>query len=1068
MSNSLTMPRNDKYRVYVGVLLLSSISVFLMISQTLAVQADFNTTNEMDSTLTTELFYSVEVASNISLKLENESVEKSLKEIARQTGLKLTYVGAIVSDKKITISRNSIGVSEALAQVLEGTKLRPKFSRNGYLLITSAVNDENDETEQKNTVNKNNDRGSVIGTVVDALTGKSLPGATVLIEGTTHGTSTDLDGRFLLRRVPVGDYLLIFRYMGYEAQEIPVSIVKDEQINLEIELEEASIQGDDIIITANQRGQARSLTRQRESVNIRSIVSSEQIDAMGVGDVSSALSRVVGMGHGGANIRGVGAGASNITMDGQRMGSTSQDRSVDLSTISVDMVQELDVIKVITPDMDADAMSGVINISTRRPIGGDRSMNVRVGGGMQDRYFRHTGSQARASISYGDSPNERFTYGVNFSYQRDPRARESVDTDWEGMTFDEGRFDVLSGFRTELRSDIRNRYAAGFQMTFQPTDRSTYHVQSMFNYQEREITQHGLRYNIRVPLYTDPNRTGLEDAKFRRIDYQPRLDEPVTHQYTVQLKGRHLLNWLDMEYNLGWGHGRNNENSHTLQLRTRDEEEITYELTDSNIFMSARNDEGMDHRINRHLDNEYTGKLDFEAPFNYGKLKFGTHAIFSFRVGEGERFQSTYDQRLQVGDFDLIPNAEWRILDRIQEPYRIPWMIDMKKVKELYYGQRPHFASDGDIWAMEVETSQYDAEEHTFGVYVMGDVTFRRFTFLGGARVEKSINVYDGREGSVNSEGRFMGATDVSSSSSYINFFPNAQMVYSLSNMTNVRTAYSRSIGRPNFSQLSPNIMRNYSNETIRQGNPDLNPMLSHNLDFIIDHYFMDVGQISLGLFYKNLSDFIFSHTGRIRSSGDDEIDDEDGDDPRYEGWQRTTFLNGREANVYGLELSWQQSLSFLPGFLGNLGTYANYAYTQSLADIGRRHPDPAISDTINVALIDQRPHVLNAGLSYEQGRFSSQLLYHWSAPSVSSYGSQQWVPQIHQRHREYFDAYSDAANDVSLTIRFRISTNFRIWADASNMLNNKSRDYFFDRGTYPRRERLSGRRINVGLRYTF
>lgn len=1013
-----------------------------------------------------------ELQQTVSMKYEEAPRKVVLREIARQGNLGIVLdVDQPQMKSAISMVLEDVTVEESLKLTLAGTSYEAAVTRMREIILL-----EKEEALSPKPLNSQPEQpeeqryGSITGKVSDAATGEILPGASLVIKGTTQGTTTDFDGRFLLRRVPVGEQVLVIRYLGYETREVPVTIVADVRALLDVKLEEVLLRGEDIIVTAHQRGQARSLTRQRESVNIRNVIASEQIDAFAVEDVSSALNRVVGMGHGGANVRGIGAGASNITMDGQRMGTTGQDRSVDLSSISIDMVEELNVIKVITPDMDADALSGVIDVSTRRPIGGDRSMNIRLGGGAQDRYFRHTGGRARASFSYGDSPNDRFTYGVNFSYQRDPQARESVGTNWEGRTFEEGRVDVLRDLRTEFRVDTRHRYAGGFQMTFQPTDGSTYHVQSMLNYQDREISQHGLRYNIRTLEYASADKIGLDDAPVRRIDYQPQLDDFETHQYTVQFRGRHLLEAFDMEYVLGWGHSRNNENSYTLQLRTRDEEEITYDLTESNIFMSATNEQGMDHRVNRHLDNEFTGRLDLETPLSRGKIKFGTSALFTFKSGEGERFQSTYDRRLQVGDFQLIPNAEWRVFDRQHKFYQIPWMIDLQKARDLYYGQRPHFSPDLDLWALEMETTQYNVEEHTISGYAMGDIKFGSFTLLGGLRLEQSINIYDGREGAVSEEGRFLGASDVSSFNHYLNIFPNAQTVYALSNMTNIRAAYSRSIGRPNFNQLSPNIMRNYSNQTIRQGNPDLNPMLSHNFDFIIDHYFLNVGEVSVGFFYKKLSDFIFSHTERIRSASDDDNGEQNGNEenPEFEGWERTTFMNGREAEVLGLELSWQQNLTFLPSFLGNLGIYANYAFTQSFADIARRDPDPATPDTVRVPLIDQRPHVLNLGLSYNQGRFSSQVSYHWSAPSISSYGPQQWVPQVHQRHREYFDSFRDAANDLSLTVRFRISPNFRIWADASNILNNKSRDYFFNRDFYPSRERLRGQKFNMGLRYTF
>ncbi len=947
-----------------------------------------------------------------------------------------------------------------------------------YLLLIFIPRDVNAQT------------GSIYGEISDASTGESLPGATIVLQGTTQGTTSDIDGRYLLRRVPVGEYVVVFSYMGYESQEIPVTVGADERVMQNVDLQDIMIMGDDVLVTARQRGQARALTRQRESVSIRNIVSAEQMDAFADQTVTGSLSRIVGMGHGGANIRGVGPGASNITMDGQRMGTTSRERQVDLGTISSDMVQELEVIKVITPDMDAESLSGVINVSTRRPIGGERSMNIRLGGGMQDRYLRHTGAATRFSFSYGDSPNERFTYGVNLSHQRAPSAAESINIGWAAQTFDEiGRVDVLSDVRNEFRYDYRDRYAGGFQMTFQPTDRSTFHVQSLLNFQDSETHRHGMRYNINVGRYTTPNQTGPMISNEAAAHTAPRLDEDFTRQSTIQLGGRHLLNLFDVEYVVGWGHGRNYGDTYTYNFSTRGRFEYMTNYEDRRnveVWVAPWSEwpynpipaglyefSNLDHRISKHTDNDFTGKLDFVAPYNRGTIKFGSSAIMTFRAGEGERYQGPIDRRLGADEFEWIPNATWNVFDRDHQTYSIPFMLDLQKAKDLYEAWRPHFNMSPDTWVLEVETSQYTAEEHTFGVYAMGDITFSRFTLLGGVRIEHTTNSYDGREGDIGDDGRYLGGRDVSSSTDFTNLFPNAQMVYSIGNMTNLRAAYSRSIGRPNLNQLSPNVTRNYNNETIRKGNPNLKPMLSDNLDVIIEHYFMNVGQLSAGVFYKDLSDFIFTHSERLRFDDPDEDvpvgeDIPEEEDPRYEGWFLTTFRNGQEASVYGIELSWQQNLAFLPGILGNMGIYSNYAYTQSLADIGRRDPNPAIPDTIRVPLLNQRPHVLNAGISYIHGRFNTQITYQWAAPSISSYGSQQWLPEIHQRHREYFDAYNDATNNLSMTFQYRISNNFRIWGDASNILNHRRINYRVDRDFYPTSISLSGRRINMGLRYTF
>ncbi len=62
---------------------------------------------------------------------------------------------------------------------------------------------------------------SISGSVSDRSTSESLPGATVLVKGTAIGTTTDIDGKFTLK-LPAGDNVLVFSYVGYEPQEIPV------------------------------------------------------------------------------------------------------------------------------------------------------------------------------------------------------------------------------------------------------------------------------------------------------------------------------------------------------------------------------------------------------------------------------------------------------------------------------------------------------------------------------------------------------------------------------------------------------------------------------------------------------------------------------------------------------------------------------------------------------------------------------------------------------------------------------------------------------------------------------
>jgi len=70
---------------------------------------------------------------------------------------------------------------------------------------------------------------TVTGTVTDADSQETLPGASITLKGTTTGTVTDIDGKFSLR-VPQGETLLVISYIGYETMELDATNL--EQVNI--------------------------------------------------------------------------------------------------------------------------------------------------------------------------------------------------------------------------------------------------------------------------------------------------------------------------------------------------------------------------------------------------------------------------------------------------------------------------------------------------------------------------------------------------------------------------------------------------------------------------------------------------------------------------------------------------------------------------------------------------------------------------------------------------------------------------------------------------------------------
>ena len=79
-------------------------------------------------------------------------------------------------------------------------------------------------------------QGRIVGTVTDASTGEALPGANVVIQGTSKGAATDLDGQYSIAAVSAGTHTLVASFVGYERVEQQVTVEDGETVTVDIEL----------------------------------------------------------------------------------------------------------------------------------------------------------------------------------------------------------------------------------------------------------------------------------------------------------------------------------------------------------------------------------------------------------------------------------------------------------------------------------------------------------------------------------------------------------------------------------------------------------------------------------------------------------------------------------------------------------------------------------------------------------------------------------------------------------------------------------------------------------------
>lgn len=295
----------------------------------------------------------------ISIDFENVTLKKALKIVARKAKLKLVYSPKLVPyRKRVSLHKRKIKVEKALWSLLAHTGLGFAISsKNHLVLIKLPVNKKTEQAVQT---------GSITGTVVDAKTGKPMPGASVFLEGTTTGASTDEDGKYTISEVGPGSYTLIARFIGYKEEKKEISVAADETITVNFELVPEETKLPELLVTGYQ-----TLPSQRASGAFGYIGEDEIVNSRSV-DVASALAgKVAGLrvltrnGDTEFTIRGLGTMTSSvndplIVVDGFPI-------EGGLSTVNPNNIKSIHVLKdaAAASIWGARASNGVIVIETK-------------------------------------------------------------------------------------------------------------------------------------------------------------------------------------------------------------------------------------------------------------------------------------------------------------------------------------------------------------------------------------------------------------------------------------------------------------------------------------------------------------------------------------------------------------------------------------------------------------------------------------------------------------------------------------------------------------------------------
>ncbi len=185
-------------------------------------------------------------------------------------------------------------------------------------------------------------QGTIRGTVTDSASGDALVGANVLVKGTALGAATDLYGKYRIPNVGAGQRMLRVTYVGSITREVPVTVPADGEVIVNLGLMPDVIEGQEVLVTAQVRGQEAAINQQITSSTIVNVISEEKIKELPDANAAEAIGRLPGVSiirSGGEAskviLRGMSDKFTTFTIDGIRIPPTDPDsRGVDLSTFS--------------------------------------------------------------------------------------------------------------------------------------------------------------------------------------------------------------------------------------------------------------------------------------------------------------------------------------------------------------------------------------------------------------------------------------------------------------------------------------------------------------------------------------------------------------------------------------------------------------------------------------------------------------------------------------------------------------------------------------------------------------
>lgn len=910
--------------------------------------------------------------------------------------------------------------------------------------------------------------GTIKGRILDT-SNQTLPGATIYIDSLHTGVVSDINGFYTLTNIAPGTYKVKVSYVGYSPVEMTITVPEGKTVESDVMLNDG-VKLREVVVGGAFNGQRRALSSQKNAMGIVNVVSADQVGKFPDSNIGDALKRISGINvqydQGEARfgqVRGTSADLSSVTINGNRIPSAEGDtRNVQLDLIPADMVQTIEVNKVVTADMDADAIGGSINLVTKNTPN-KRMFNATAGSGYNAVSKK---AQLNLGLTYGDRFfNDKLGLMFSGSYQNAPGGSDNAEFEYD---VDDGSVVMKEAqMRQYYVTRERQSYSLALDYEFNPDHKISF--KGIYN--RRNDWENRYRVVYKDLDESDPSeqsielqtKGGADDTRNARLERQQTMDFTLDGEHN--LGGRLLMDWAASFSRAS--EDRPNERYFGLKMDNNTGENLINTFRGiggrapySTIAIPGLDNEGweLDELTNSNqsiYENEWKFRLNFKLPLMKGlygnTLRFG--GKYTNKEKDRETTMYKYDGE-DVNDNPIFNDGgAWR--EHGSSQIRKGFMVGDN------YPEGTHFVSKKYLGSINFNSMQgepdyeemsgnYHAKEEITSAYLRFDQKLgQKLDLMLGLRMEHTALNYRGLNWVVDEDENESLESTGNRKNSYTNWLPSVLLKYDVNDDLKLRASFTETLSRPKYSALIPSVNYNRADEEATIGNPNLKPTTSYNFDLSAEYYFKSVGLVSVGLFYKSINNVIVDEVWKgmdsqlpITGTYDYEI---------------SKPINAYDADLFGVEVAYQRDFGFITPALKCLGFYGNYTYTANKTK-NHHFEHRVLEDGEDVDMIGSPEHTANASLFFEKWGFNLRLSYNFASAFVDEMGE---VAQL--------DRYYDKVNYLDLNASYTFGKRFKttIYADVTNLLNQPLRYY---QGTKDRTAQVEyyGARFNAGIKVSF